>query len=170
MLAHYTPAGSCLLCLYSAAQNGNSLLTDMSEIFLMICLCCYKIWWTLNIKFYLHWAFIYIKWQIQRPHSMTQTPFATFLLFEQIIIIHFSFFGTSQRWKSHYKDKQFWQKGCGMLEGAQAVYLCHSLVILNEGYIKQLLLVCRMEGRSGRIMFRFKIRAIPGIWWCVFTF
>lgn len=57
-----------------------------------------------------------------------------------------------------------------MLEGAQAVYLCHYLVRLNEGYIKQLLLVCRMEGKSGRITFRFKIRAIPGIWWCIFTF
>lgn len=63
--------------------------------------------------------------QIQHPHSLAKTPFDAFLLFEQIIFNNFSFFGTSQRWRSHSKYKEFCQEVCSMLEGTQAVYLWH---------------------------------------------
>lgn len=62
-------------------------------------------------------------WHVQHPHSIVQTPFDAFLLFQQIIFNNFSFFGTSQRWRSQYKDEQFCQEVCSTLEGAQAVCL-----------------------------------------------
>lgn len=61
-------------------------------------------------------------------------------------------------------------KVCRMVEGAQAAYLCHCLVRVNEGCIIHPFSAGWKEKVEAGLKFRFKIRATQGIWWCVSTF